>query len=214
VSWNCAEGGPSDRAAAVVLAGGASRRWGGRDKTAADLRGLPVLGHVVEALPDGMTVIVVGPPDHPFAAVSGACVHWTREDPPGGGPAAGLAAGLAALPESVDVVVVLAGDLPLSGTAVPRLLSALGSSSADAVIGVDQGGRRQPLLAVYRVTPLRAALLAPGVDPAGRALRSVLAGLTVDVLAVSDREAQDLDTPEDLAAVRRRLARSGPDRSP
>lgn len=219
---------------AVVLAGGGSRRWGGRDKTTADLDGRPVLAHVVGGLPAGMAVIVVGPPDHPIAHRSwgGRPVRWTRETPPGGGPVAGLAAGLAALPADVGVVVVLAGDLPFCGSAVPRLLSALLASPADAVVGVDPDGRRQPLLAAYRVTPLRAAVGGEGPrgdspsrnspsrnsprgdgqsgdgprGPAGRSLRSVLAGLRVDELPVSAAEALDLDTPEDLAAAETRVA--------
>jgi molybdopterin-guanine dinucleotide biosynthesis protein A len=219
------------RCAAVVLAGGGSRRWGGRDKTAADLSGRPVLAHVVQGLPADWPVVVVGPPDHPFAqAADPATVHWTREEPPGGGPVAGLAAGLAVLPEEVEIVVVLAGDLPFAGPAVPRLVAALSGSPADAVVGVDPGGRRQPLLGTYRTAPLRAALGtvgdagrdgadadgtdADGTDAdgdrgngdgtslAGRSLRSVLAGLRVEELPVSAEEAFDLDTPADLDATR------------
>ena len=39
-------------------------------------------------------------------------VTFTREDPPGGGPAAALLAGLRAFPHAPGRVVVLAGDLP------------------------------------------------------------------------------------------------------
>lgn len=217
-----AQGYDGRRCAAVVLAGGGSRRWGGRDKTAAELDGRPVLAHVVHGLPAGWPVIVVGPPGHPFARLADpVTVRWTREDPPGGGPVAGLAAGLVLLPAEVDVVVVLAGDLPFAGPAVPRLVTALVGSPADAVIGVDPGGRQQPLLGAYRAATLRAAL-GPGEGragtgpaggdrgPAGRSLRSVLAGLRVEVLPVSAEEAFDLDTPTDLDAAQAGAASSPP----
>src|SRR5881409_3827494 len=77
----------------VVLAGGGSRRLG-RDKLAEDLDGRPVLRALldgVRAVAPDAEVVVVGPPGR---AVAGAIV--VREDPPGGGPVAGLAAGLAA----------------------------------------------------------------------------------------------------------------------
>src|SRR5664279_3981324 len=90
---------------AIVLAGGTSRRWGGRDKTAVLLSGRPVLLHVVDALlPEAAAVAVVGPADHPARAAvdlaarqAGRPLIWTREEPAGGGPVAGLAAGLTAL---------------------------------------------------------------------------------------------------------------------
>ncbi|WP_332699972.1 molybdenum cofactor guanylyltransferase, partial [Halalkalibacter lacteus] len=55
--------------------------------------------------------VVVGPPER---VPGGGPV--VRESPPGGGPVAGIAAGLEALDErvgsSLELVAVLAGDLP------------------------------------------------------------------------------------------------------
>jgi molybdopterin-guanine dinucleotide biosynthesis protein A len=209
--------GPGRRYAAVVLAGGTSRRWGGIDKTAADLAGRPVLAHVVQGLPADLPVVVVGPAGHPFADLADpARVRWTREDPPGGGPVAGLAAGLAALRsagfEDGDDVVLLAGDLPDAGSAVPRLLAALREPAAaepvDVAVGVDPQGRRQPLLAAYRLAPLRAVLAADaarGLPTGGRAMRELLGRLRVREVPVSAAEAFDLDTPADLDALQVRI---------
>jgi molybdopterin-guanine dinucleotide biosynthesis protein A len=156
-----------------------------------------------------MPVVVVGPEP-----------ATVREAPPGGGPAAGLAAGLAAAlgehstgpaagrdPHSGErgdgpVVLALAGDHPFAGTAVPRLLSALAASDAEAALGVDPQGRRQYLLAAYRPAPLGRAL---GPAPAGRALRDVVAELRVTEVPVTDTEALDVDTAEDLDRARRLL---------
>jgi molybdopterin-guanine dinucleotide biosynthesis protein A len=208
-------------AVAVILAGGGSRRWGGVDKTAARLAGLPVLAHVIGGLPPGMPAIVVAGVDHPVARLTDpARVRWTREEPPGGGPVAGLAAAAALLPEGTAAVVLLAGDLPFAGSAVPRLLDRLSGSDVQAVLGIDAQGRPQPLLAAYRAQALSAALTADGAPPAGRSLQGVLRGLRRVLLPVTAEEAFDLDTPADLAAaheclrtaaIRRDAPGGGPD---
>jgi molybdopterin-guanine dinucleotide biosynthesis protein A len=192
----------------VVLAGGASRRWGGPDKTAVLLGDRPVLEHAVASLAAGAgvglpDVVVVGPPDHASrAALAG--VRWVREEPPGGGPVAGLAAALPGLP---DVAVAGAGDAPFAGEAVPSLLGAL-THDVDAAIGVDADGRDQPLLGVYRVAALRGTLASVG-EPRGARLRDVVAGLRLARVPVSARAALDLDSPEDLATAER-LLRAAP----
>jgi molybdopterin-guanine dinucleotide biosynthesis protein A len=171
----------------VVLAGGTSRRFGGGDKTAAALGGTTVTGALVASL-GALPVVVVGPEA-------------------GGGPAAALAAGLArsaGSADDADVVVALAGDLPFAGTAVPRLVAALRAApdDADAVLGVDPGGRRQFLLAAYRAAPLRTALGAGAEQSTDRSMRSVVAALRVAEVPVTATEALDVDTADDLARAR------------
>jgi molybdopterin-guanine dinucleotide biosynthesis protein A len=214
---------------AVVLAGGTSRRWAGRDKTAATLRGEPLLRHAVRGvLPAAAAVAVVAPAEHParpaieadLARVDRPLV-WTREDPPGTGPVAGLAAGLAALgsgpPAPVTgpaagpdrLVAAVAGDLPFARTAWPRLVAALAEHPpVDAALGVDPSGRSQPLLAVYRERALRDRLAAGPV--AGRALRTVTEGLAVLAVPVSAVEAFDLDTAQDAAAAEQVVPEGSP----
>ncbi len=189
--------------AVVVLAGGAARRWAGRDKTAVALGGTPVLEHAVRGLAAGAGVgladaVVVGPPDHPVRPLLPAA-RWVREEPPGGGPVAGLAAAVAVL--TADLVVVGAGDAPFAGAAVPALLDAV-HDGVDGAIGVDADGHDQPLLGVYRVPALRAALPA---DPAGARLRDLVARLRLARIRVDARAALDLDTPDDLATAERLL---------
>jgi molybdopterin-guanine dinucleotide biosynthesis protein A len=193
--------------AVVVLAGGQSRRWAGRDKTAVLLGGIPVLEHVVRGLAGAAgagpgDVVVVAPTEHP-ARPRLAGVRWVREEPPGGGPVAGLAAGIAVLVPAVTLVAVGAGDAPFAGEAVPLLLGAVDQGVVDGAIGVDADGRDQPLLAVYRVAALRAALPA---SPAGTPLRDLVGRLHLARVPVGPRAALDLDTPDDLAAAERLLS--------
>jgi molybdopterin-guanine dinucleotide biosynthesis protein A len=189
--------------AVIVLAGGASRRFGGGAKTDADLAGRSVLERVLDGLPPGGDVVVVGP-TRPLPGV-----RFVREEPPGGGPAAGVAAGLAAV--GAGVVVVLAGDLPFAARAVPRLLAALAGAAAggavDGAVGIDPAGVRQPLLGAFRAAALGGAL----VDPAGRSMRSVLAGLSLVEVPLDARESLDVDTAADLEAARDVADRRGAD---
>ncbi|MDO3705610.1 NTP transferase domain-containing protein [Micromonospora sp. C28SCA-DRY-2] len=94
--------------AAVVLAGGAARRMGGVDKPARPVGGRPMRDRVLAAVADARPRILVGP-----AGLVPEGVRVTREQPPGGGPVAATAAGLALLEPGTPVVALLAGDLPL-----------------------------------------------------------------------------------------------------
>ncbi|WP_436837934.1 molybdenum cofactor guanylyltransferase [Micromonospora rifamycinica] len=144
--------------AAVVLAGGAARRMGGRDKPAVPVHGRPMRDRVLAAVADAVPRVLVGP-----GGSLPADVLVTREEPAGGGPVAATAAGLALLHPDTTVVALLAADLPLlSREAVGVLLDALatgaGPGASDGVCLLDDRGRRQPLCGVWRVPPLRAAL--------------------------------------------------------
>ncbi len=187
----------------VVLAGGTSARLGGRDKTALDVGGRSILVGLLTGLPRVPTVVVAPPP--PRLPRELAQVVWTREDPPGGGPAAGLAAGVAALPRATDVVVVLAGDQPFAAAAVPRLVAALRADPAvGAVLGRDAEGHPQPLLAAYRADELGRVL--PQVR-SGDSIRSTLGGISRALVDLAADEGLDVDDPADLARARAIAAR-------
>lgn len=186
--------------AAIVLAGGRARRLGGADKPMVEVGGRALLNRVLAAVAAADPVIAVGPERGLFPGVV-----WTREQPPGGGPVAALAAGLALVPAAATVVVVLAGDLVgVTEQTVRRLLGALGER--DGAVLVDADGSRQWLLGVWRCEALRAALPA---NPSGGALRRTLGELSiVDVPVVVPGEAADVDTHADLERARRA---AGPD---
>jgi molybdopterin-guanine dinucleotide biosynthesis protein A len=180
---------------ALVLAGGRAARLGGQAKPQLEVGGRTMLAAVLGAVADAERRVVVGPPQPvPDDVVV------VREQPPGGGPVAALRAGLPAV-ES-DVVALLAGDLPfLSAALVAQLRAAL---AGDGVLVVDDGGRDQFLLGVWRTAALRAAL--PGTG-GPMSLRRVLAPLTVGRLRPRVPPGTpppwlDCDTPADLARAR------------
>lgn len=184
--------------AAVVLAGGRASRLGGRHKPGLPVAGRTLLDHVLTAVAGAAETVVVGP-----EVATCRPVRWTREDPPGGGPVAGLAAGLAALTVDADEVAVLAADLPgLTPATIDRLLAARTADgairTADGALLCAADGRRQWLIGVWRTESLRRALPA---EPAGRSLRSVLGTLTGTDVPELPGESVDVDTPADLARV-------------
>ena len=184
-------------ATAVVLCGGSSRRLG-TDKLGAALGDSTVLDTCLAGLPQSWPVVAVGPERSTHRPVT-----WTVESPPGGGPLAAVAAGVALV--TTDVVVVLAGDMPFAGSLVEALTGALTDRpGTDAVAAVDGAGRTNPLLGAYRTAALRRAL--PD-DPAGGRARVLLEALVTDPLTVAPEDAVDVDTPEALAAARRRVER-------
>ncbi|MET7966072.1 NTP transferase domain-containing protein [Micromonospora sp. NPDC005305] len=187
--------------AAVVLSGGAARRMGGVDKPARPVGGRPMLHRVLAAVADAGERIVVGP-----AGPVPEGVRMTREEPPGGGPVAGTAAGLALLDAGTTTVALLAADLPLlTPAAVAALRGALDGSAAGMACYVDGAGRRQHLCAVWRVGALRGALdrLAAerGGTVDGAPVRALLAGTTVREVSWSGSGPPpwfDCDTDEDV----------------
>ena len=184
----------------VIPAGGTARRLGGVSKPALQVGDRSIVARLVGDL-RGFPVVVVGPRLDDVAA-TGVDVTWCREDPPGGGPAAALAAGLRHL-TGVDVVVVIAGDQPFAARAVPRLVAALAADpTVEVAWGVDAEDRDQPLLAAYRAPVLRARLTTPAD---GLSMRQVTSGLRVARVRLSVVEATDVDDPGDLADARDRV---------
>jgi molybdopterin-guanine dinucleotide biosynthesis protein A len=167
--------------AAIILTGGKGERLGGVDKAALSYRDATLLDHVLSVVDDASQVVVVGPEkDLPN-------VIWAREDPPGGGPLAGLAAGLAKITE--EWVAVLAVDQPgITRDTIARLRE----TKTNAVLKDD---RTQWLIGVWNTAELRRAL--PG-DPRDQPLRKTLHKLDPVEVSALPGEARDVDTPDDL----------------
>ena len=187
------------RLGAVVLAGGTAVRMGGVDKASIEIDGVTLLERALAATMSATEVVVVGdevPTTRP--------VTWTREDPPGGGPAAGLLAGLDRFLRPPDLVCVLAVDMPrVNAGTVARLTWAVeGDATVDGAVLLDGEGRRQVLTAVYRLASLQAARPEDREREHGLPVRRLVGLLRLaEVPAVGD-EARDVDTWEDLRDLR------------
>lgn len=211
----------SGDASIIILTGGTGARLGGADKASLIADGQTLLDRILSQTT--LPVVVAG-----REAPTVRPVLFRPEDPPLGGPVAGIAAALE--PVDTTLVGILAVDMP---DAVPVLDLALaelrGHGGVDVVVPVDARGRRQPLCSAWRTAALRSVLPA---DPHGQPMRSLLGQVTVrewepalgtlpreDVVVsghllndhlLDDHLLDDIDTPEDLDRYRqRRSSRHG-----
>ena len=201
--------------AAIILAGGESRRMG-RNKAFLDLGGLPLLGHVLRTLSPvcGEVLVVARDPE----AYPGVGVRVVGDLVPGAGPLGGLYTGLRASADAVNFCV--ACDMPLvRAEVVRRLLGMLaGHDAVVPVLPAPGGGERpEPLHAVYhrRVAAEAEARLRRG--PAS--LRSLLRGLEVRWVRAHEIRSLDprldsfrnVNTPEEYRRLVREFGGRGPE---
>ncbi len=175
---------------AVVLAGGRASRLGGPSKPDLVVDGRRLLDTALKAARGAEKVVVVGD-----AAVPPGILR-TREDPPFGGPVAGLEAGLGMLGAGSPWTLVLASDLPDAEAAVRVLLQAEPRPEHDGACLVGDDGRLQWLLGCYRTPVLRRRLTERDGASAMYRLLEPLNLLAVDPGPAS---VVDLDTPGDVA---------------
>ena len=208
----------------VVLAGGTGRRLGGASKPDVVARGARLLDHVLAGLasltgptgPMGPAGPAVPEPSESCAPAAGrvvvvapggvalpAGVLRALEDPPLGGPVAGIAAGLARLaqdPGPAALTAVVTCDAPESWRALPALVAAA-SRGADGACALE-GDHVQYLLGVYRTAALTRCAAPGGVALRDVSVRRALEGLAVVRVDLGDLRAaaRDLDTWEDVRA--------------
>lgn len=199
---------------AVLLAGGAGWRLGGVDKAAIALRGVRLVDRVSAAArkAGARRVVVVGP-EH----AAGAHGVPVREDPPGGGPLAAVAAALPSV--TAEWVMLLPCDLvhpePVCAAlrrALQRLAPARPGTPArgpsatagadevwDGALLRDESGRLQWLAGVYAAGALRRGVAALGGELADAPLRRLFDGARLLEVPARGGISADIDTPGDLA---------------
>jgi CTP:molybdopterin cytidylyltransferase MocA len=123
--------------AAVVLAAGASSRYGTEPPKQAEL--LPRVLAALRASSVDEVVVVSGA--HALPVKSVGCPDWGR------GPGASLRCGLAALPPDAEAAVVVLADGPdLDPRAVDRVIDDWRANGGDAVAATYEGVRLHPVL--------------------------------------------------------------------
>ncbi len=183
--------------AAIITAGGASRRFG-RDKALARLDGQTLLERVAGSLDACSPKLIVAPPG------KYALTGWTLtpDARPGEGPLAGLETGLGALPPQTWAAFA-AVDLPQLTPAFWSVLSTFTAAEAQAVIGHSADERAQPLAALYHVSAL--ATVTALLDAGERRMSALLDRLGVirvpwEALEGAAPQAyHNVNRPEDLS---------------
>jgi molybdenum cofactor cytidylyltransferase len=194
------------RATAIVLAAGRGTRMGGENKLAAELRGKPVVRHVVEAALASRVrrpvIVVTGhEPERLHAALAGLDVAFVHNPDFAAGLSTSLKAGLAAVPGDADAAVVLLGDMPeVSGALLDRLVAAIDPARGALVAVPTRDGKRgNPVVWSRRIFDELSKLEG---DVGARHLIGQSGEAVVEVPVEDDAAFVDIDTPEALAEAR------------
>jgi molybdopterin-guanine dinucleotide biosynthesis protein A len=196
--------------AAIVLAGGRSRRFG-TDKLQAWLPdGRTVLAHAVAraaSVADELVVVIAPGADRPSGLPES--VVLVHDPTPDEGPLAGLATGLETV--SGEIVLVVGGDMPALEASVLRLLIAAvekGPKVDGARLEVDGSTRASVLPCALRRKAARRAC-GEALAAGDRRLRGALQRLATTVVPAAEwrtldpsgRTLLDIDRPADLLAL-------------
>jgi len=195
--------------AAVLLAAGASRRFGGPNKLLASVDGVALVRRVATTLAAATvpaTVVVTGrDADEIAAALSDlpghVCIRNTRWNDGIGGS---IAVGIRALADTpIDGALVVPGDLPaLDPALVSRLMLEFEDRGARAIVypAAADGTQRNPVLWPRRLFPRLVALVG---DVGGKAImeaeRTAGPSSAFAVAWADGASFEDIDTPEALA---------------
>ena len=207
--------------AAVVVAGGASRRLNHVPKASLSDGTNTLLGCALEAVAAASPRVVVGPESLPLP--SG--VLRTREDPPFSGPAAAIHAGLECIAADCERsqvplpewCLILGVDTPRIAPAVQQLLTAArgaeqaatatpsptdseapNDSEASAGFWGVAEGIYQPLVGIYRFEAIRSVFSTGTTDAS---VRSFLRRLNPAAVEMSAADTADVDTWEQAQAL-------------
>jgi molybdenum cofactor cytidylyltransferase len=197
---------PRARIAAVVLAAGRSSRMGTANKLLADLAGVPMVRRAVDTVLASAArpiIVVTGNEQGKVqAALRGCRATFVHNPGFAEGMSTSLRAGLAALPDRTDGVLICLGDMPLVTPAVlDRLIAAFNPLEGRAICVPTWNGKRgNPVLWDRRFFAEIAALSG---DVGAKHLIGEHADLVAEVPMPDDAVLTDIDTPEALASLRR-----------
>ena len=188
--------------AAVVLAGGLSRRMG-QAKLLLPLGDRPVIRLTVERVLAGGAdrVVVVTGNEHQALteALAGLPAEMAINPNPEAGQAGSIRVGISALPPQTEAALIVLGDQPfLAREIIPALLAALARTGKAIVAPRYRDGRGNPVLFTREIFP---ELLAIAGDQGARSVVE----RDPDRVALVDFDfpmPQDLDTPEDYDGLR------------
>jgi molybdenum cofactor cytidylyltransferase len=193
------------RLAAVLLAAGASRRFGPENKLLALVNGVPLLAVVARAIADGgiSDIVVVTGAEHDayLEVLAGLPVRPVRNPEWESGMGGSVAAGVRALAAETDAAFIVPGDLArVTGDVFRRLAQALADErGARVIVPVTGGGaQRNPVLWPSTYFPELAALRGP---EGAKSLLASLGARRRDVAFMDETVFLDIDTGRDLARL-------------
>ena len=199
------------RVAALVLAAGRSTRMGAVNKMLAEIGGKPLVRIAAEqavASHAHPVIVVTGHEREKVeAALNGLPVRFVRNADYAEGLGTSLKAGIAAVPEEADAVVVCLGDMPqVDAALINRLIAAFDPERGALVVVPSIDGRRgNPVVWSRRFFH---DLMAIQGDVGARHLIGNYAEVVVEVPVAGEAALTDVDTPESLLAVKAEIERA------
>ncbi len=188
------------RIEALLLAAGASRRMGGRDKLMEPVGGVPLLRHVADTLRRSRVdaVRVALPPDRPArrAALDGTGANLVTVQDARDGMAASLRGALAAISSETDAVLVVLADMPeIAASDIDAILAAYDAEEGREIVRATTADGRpgHPILFGRRFFESLARLEG---DVGAREVLREAADFVVEVPTHGNAAVVDLDTPE------------------
>ncbi|OYQ37734.1 4-diphosphocytidyl-2C-methyl-D-erythritol kinase [Niveispirillum lacus] len=188
----------------IVLAGGFGRRMGGANKLLREWRGEPLVRHVAKSALSaqlaGVTLVTGHQDGEVRRALDGLALDYAHASDHADGMAATLKAGLAALPDDIDGVLILLGDMPLVTPAIiNRMVAAYSPDQGRAIIiPTCQGQRGNPVLWDVSYIPEMRSLTG---DRGARALLTTHADRVCEVAVEDAGVLLDVDVAEDLSRL-------------
>lgn len=139
------------RIAGLILAAGRSQRMGPTNKLLIDIKGIPMIARVVDAVrhsPATPVVVVVGYDSERLRIILGGyAVNIVHNQEYNLGLSSSLRRGLAALPDDIDGVLVCLGDMPwLKPYHIEQLIEAFDPRERTICVPMFHGKRGHPVL--------------------------------------------------------------------
>ncbi|MEQ8817691.1 MAG: molybdopterin-binding/glycosyltransferase family 2 protein [Thalassobaculum sp.] len=190
--------------AALVLAGGQSRRMGELNKLLADIDGRPmvrhVVDHVLESGADPVVVVTGHEADRVRSALGGCPVTFAENPDFADGLSTSLKTGLAALPAETDGAIVCLADMPkVSAAILDRMIAAFDPVEGRAIIVPTRRGKRgNPVLFARRFFEEMGAVSG---DVGARHIIGEHDEVVAEVEVEDEAVLLDVDTPAALAAL-------------
>jgi molybdenum cofactor cytidylyltransferase len=195
--------------AAVLLAAGASTRFGPENKLLVQLNGRPLVCGVAEAVLRGgvAEVVVVSGYDEVRIkdALAGLPLRYVSNAAWEEGMGSSIAAGVRALHEDVTAAFIVPGDMPnLEADLLRTLADTFEGNGRRSIVypTTPDGEQRNPVLWPARYFAELAALTGA---QGGKALLGQHAGDCIRVVLASAAACADVDTPADLAEAQAAL---------
>jgi molybdenum cofactor cytidylyltransferase len=195
---------PMPRLAAIVLAGGQSRRMGARNKLLIEVDGQPMVARAVDAVAEAgfaPVVVVTGhQADEVRALLADRNVVFAHNPDFAAGISTSLRTGIATLPDGIDGALVSLGDMPrVRADHLRRLAGAFDPAGGCAIcLPTRRGKRGNPVLWARRFFGEMTDISG---DVGARHIIGEHADLVCEVEMDDDAVLIDVDSPEALAAV-------------